>query len=615
MAQVKQYGVTPPVSTSPPTPRDLEITDRLRKTLEEMGQFESDQELQQRQQVLGELSNLFREFVQRINLQQHDGDEILAGNAGGKIYTFGSFRLGVHGRGSDIDTLCIAPSFVKREHFFTTMYEMLKARPEVKELTAVPDAFVPVINFEFDGVQIDLLFTSLDKRDTIPDDIDLSDDMVLKGLDEASIRSLNGSRVTDKILQLVPNVENFRLALRFIKLWAKRRIIYSNILGFFGGVAWAIAVARICQLYPNAAAGAIVVKFFTLMLKWNWPTPVLLCPVGDGPLQVRIWNPKIYMQDRAHKMPIITPAYPCMCATHNVTMSTMAVTMRELKRAAEISARIADGSSQWEDVLEKDNFFGDYRAYMAVIACSNSAELQLKWSGFVESRLRQLIGKVEYLEGMEYVHPYTKGIERVYFCKDQDEADAASRGEILPPPAGSEPNEFACHTTTFYIGFEVRKDAKQIRADTASKEFMELVKKWDRYDRTTMGVHVTSIRRLDLPEDVKALATPKPKKRKSQVLQEVKNIRCRHEQFSNWYHSKGRDGEPASKKARLSGASDSFAQQAQPTSERTTVPMDTSSDLPGLGRASVPSASIVAVRRNERKSQRTEEGNQVDDVF
>jgi poly(A) polymerase Pap1 len=28
-------------------------------------------------------------------------------------------------------------------------------------------------------------------------------------------------------------------------------------------------VARICQLYPNAVAGAIVQRFFTVMSKWQ----------------------------------------------------------------------------------------------------------------------------------------------------------------------------------------------------------------------------------------------------------------------------------------------------------------------------------------------------------
>ncbi len=38
--------------------------------------------------------------------------------------------------------------------------------------------------------------------------------------------------------------------------------------GFLGGVAWAMLVARICQLYPNAIAGAVVSRFFIIMYQW-----------------------------------------------------------------------------------------------------------------------------------------------------------------------------------------------------------------------------------------------------------------------------------------------------------------------------------------------------------
>jgi poly(A) polymerase len=95
-----------------------------------------------------------------------------------------------------------------------------------------------------------------------------------------------GSRVTDQILRLVPDVNVFRDALRCIKLWASRmnplcmlllfrlmfyvtgRAIYSNVNGFLGGVAWSMLVARICQLYPKAVAGAIVSRFFIIMYQW-----------------------------------------------------------------------------------------------------------------------------------------------------------------------------------------------------------------------------------------------------------------------------------------------------------------------------------------------------------
>ena len=96
---------------------------------------------------------------------------------------------------------------------------------------------------------------------------------------------------------------------------------------------------------------------FLFQQQWNWPQPVLLKPIEEGPLMVRVWNPKLYPNDRQHKMPIITPAYPSMCSTHNVTSSTQAVIISEFKRAADISDRIVVGQAKWSDLSLKDGFF------------------------------------------------------------------------------------------------------------------------------------------------------------------------------------------------------------------------------------------------------------------
>lgn len=83
---------------------------------------------------------------------------------------------------------------------------------------------------KFDGIEIDMLFARLLLKE-IPETMDLQDDMLLKSLDPKCVRSLNGCRVTDEILRLVPNVDNFRLALRAIKLWAKRKAkLYTPVL-------------------------------------------------------------------------------------------------------------------------------------------------------------------------------------------------------------------------------------------------------------------------------------------------------------------------------------------------------------------------------------------------
>ena len=44
--------------------------------------------------------------------------------------------------------------------------------------------------------------------------------------------------------------ENFKTTLRIIKVWAKNRGISSNAMAFFGGISWAILVAKICQIFP-----------------------------------------------------------------------------------------------------------------------------------------------------------------------------------------------------------------------------------------------------------------------------------------------------------------------------------------------------------------------------
>lgn len=152
---------------------------------------------------------------------------------------------------------------------------MLKELKKVEYVRAVEEAYVPVIKTKIEGIELDLLFARLALKN-VPDSQELRSVELLRNLDTKCVRSLNGCRVTDDILSLVPNHEAFRLALRAVKLWAKRRCIYSNAMGYLGGVSWAMLVARTCQLYPTAVAAIILCKFFLVFSQWTWPRPVLL---------------------------------------------------------------------------------------------------------------------------------------------------------------------------------------------------------------------------------------------------------------------------------------------------------------------------------------------------
>lgn len=80
---------------------------------------------------------------------------------------------------------------------------------------------------QFRGISLDIVYARL-MRNTIDEDLDISNNKVLSACDEQTVRSLNGCRVTDTILRMVPDVETFRVALRAIKHWASRRYMYLS---------------------------------------------------------------------------------------------------------------------------------------------------------------------------------------------------------------------------------------------------------------------------------------------------------------------------------------------------------------------------------------------------
>ncbi|XP_062101780.1 nuclear poly(A) polymerase 4-like isoform X2 [Humulus lupulus] len=277
---------------------------------------------------------------------------------------------------------------------------------DVAELQPVPDAHVPVMKFKFQGISIDLLYASISLL-VVPKDLDISHGSVLFEVDEQTVRSLNGCRVADQILKLVPNIEHFRTTLRCLKFWAKRRGVYSNVTGFLGGVNWALLVARVCQLYPNAIPSMLVSRFFRVYTQWRWPNPVMLCSIEENELGFPVWDPRKHPRDRFHLMPIITPAYPCMNSSYNVSASTLRVMTEQFQCGNRICEDIELNKVQWSALFEPYLFFEAYKNYLQVDILAVDADDLLAWRGWVESRLRQLTLKIERdTNGMLQCHPH-----------------------------------------------------------------------------------------------------------------------------------------------------------------------------------------------------------------
>ena len=106
-------------------------------------------------------------------------------------------------------------------------------------------------------------------------------------------------------------------------------------------------------------------------------------------------------------MPIITPAYPFTCATHNVTASAQIIMIEEFKKGlhwaflrsygpnaivsgADIVDKVIAGTADWSELFAQHDFFHKYRHYLQIIASTGDHELQMKWYIFPQYSLTTL---------------------------------------------------------------------------------------------------------------------------------------------------------------------------------------------------------------------------------
>jgi poly(A) polymerase len=492
------------ISDKQPTEFDRQQTQLIIDYLRKENVFSTPEEDIKREEVLAKLHVVIDEWVKECAMKQGLTED-LARRVGFKIVTYGSYRLGVHSPGSDIDTLIIVPKHINRSHFFGELKESLERMPEVKKLVPVPTAYVPVIKIQFDDVEMDLVMACL-QRSTIPENLDITDEANLLNVDPATQRSLNGPRVAEETLRAVPNVENFRLTLRCVKLWASRRGIYGNAMGYLGGVAYAILVAKICQFYPNALPNVLFSRFFKVCNTWKWGyhTPIILKPITDSALGLNFqnWNPKINPNDRKSLMPIITPAFPCMNSTHNVSKTTLKIMRDEFNRGVECFRAAELGQGKWEDIFNETDFFVRYSHYLEIeVTAETEADHQV-WNGFIESRIRYLINQLERSGVSMNLHPFPKSFRNLNSTYEKS-------------------------SSLLYIGIDFPEsksgNKKDIDLRTPITEFEKHVNEWEGKTASMHKPVIRHIRKKQIPDFVCSAEKKKylAKKRKQELKRRV----------------------------------------------------------------------------------------------
>jgi poly(A) polymerase len=186
----------------------------------------------------------------------------------------------------------------------------------------------------------------------------------------------------------VKDVDNYRMFLRCIKMWARRKGVYSNIVGFPGGVAWAIMAANICQLYPNMIPSMLLEKFFFVYTNWDFAKPIKIAPLDEcrapaGSVYMPQWTPA-----QRRPMQIITPTYPVANATFNSSRSTVLVVKQEIAAAHALSQDVSAGRAPFSALFTPSDFFVKYSNYVSVEVIAYRPEAMKPFYAYIESQIR-----------------------------------------------------------------------------------------------------------------------------------------------------------------------------------------------------------------------------------
>lgn len=218
------------------------------------------------------------------------------------------------------DTVPVSKLIIFRKLFFSNFVDFLSRDPCAENLLCI-HAHTPVIKLKLllpkrTEIQIDLLFASVIENTKLATFLSQQGSLsseFLVGMDETSVRSVNGVRVTQFIENRIKNLQSFRVSLCALKAWANTNGIYSNALGGLGGINFALLLTYVCidnKESESWPATVLLRKLTRTFLLWKWPKPVILTPdvIRHPPPNVVHMN--VWEQSPRDKMPIITPVYP-----------------------------------------------------------------------------------------------------------------------------------------------------------------------------------------------------------------------------------------------------------------------------------------------------------------
>lgn len=309
------------------------------------------------------------------------------------MFLAGSYRMGTHAADGDIDCVIVTDASISRSAVFSGFAGYLAQTPGIDDLQVLAGARVPLLGFTLDGQEFDVMTCHLREAVLPPRDALLSSYEWMNGLDEASVLSFNGPRLTELLLHTFCSsahgvAQEALVAIRFLRHWAKARGVYSNKAGFFGGVNLSLMVLYATQTSAVAVPTAqqLVQNVFATFSGWLW---------GDAPVRVDealvqtcpLWLQRYeWTGDKREPMVMLTPCFPRFNSMAAATPYSRDELVRELRAAA-------SAGSNWASmcVPVTETVFAAASRFIRIRVHAPDSPSGRLWLGFVQSQVRHLV--------------------------------------------------------------------------------------------------------------------------------------------------------------------------------------------------------------------------------
>jgi 2'-5' RNA ligase/uncharacterized protein (UPF0248 family) len=316
------------------------------------------------------------------------------------VQVVGSFGLGCHTVGSDLDLMII--SSISPKTFWQLLLQHIqqyKANDRdnrLKVLRVIKDARMPLLELLVDNCRTEIVHCVaprlLAAYIPIPKDslimnrwkqiATLPQNSEIFQLPVHTLDVLMGYRDNIAVLAAVPNLKTFRLARRAFKHFCSSRGIYGSKYGYLGGFAVTFLIAATCKSLPSdSTASEILAATLSQYNAFPWEDKILWFPGVE--------KAAINREDR-EAMYIASISRPSHNITRNASRSTAETIEREFANAV---GRLS--TCKFGDLCNGglENFFSEYKIFIK-IQCAfwgpRTAEGR-KWISWIESRLVLLL--------------------------------------------------------------------------------------------------------------------------------------------------------------------------------------------------------------------------------